>query len=301
MGTGDRHAAEGIGAMPKPIKVTPLLAALLLRDLDGLYLPAAQKAGFAPPEIKSFLDGLTRADARKLLEWGALQPAIRAAFADAKHPDHAAVRSFERLARYFANEHPANPDGSPTAWPEPLSSAARDFVEGRRADLPAAELTRDQAGDVLAYFDTRSDLRDAHGTADNPRHRQLVDEVTKLYERAHAPEASPAPEGATVDANRDPATAARLAELRADPAYADKNHPGHQAALDAVGALYQSAARGAAPPAPGAGAKTAQQRIAAVRENPAYWDKGHAGHAAAVQEAAAAFAEAYPEPAAPAS
>ena len=98
----------------------------------------------------------------------------------------------------------------------------------------------------------------------------------------------------------DLATFRRYRELIADPAYLDRRAIGHSLAVAEVSNFYEqlvtsaapagSANAGAgAPPADGAAAETARQRIAELQRHAAFADARHPEHRAVVDEMSAAY------------
>jgi hypothetical protein len=83
--------------MPAPVKISRALSVMLLRDLPT-YIARAEAAGIPAPKLSlEYADGLTRADAVALQQWGQRIPAVRAAMANLAHPDNGAVRAFAAL------------------------------------------------------------------------------------------------------------------------------------------------------------------------------------------------------------
>jgi hypothetical protein len=111
--------------MVAPVKITRALSLMLIRDLPR-YISMAEAAGIPAPTLSlQYHDGLTRADAVALQQWGGRIPAVRAALADLSHPDHAAVLAFAGLTQHFSAVHPQTDAGEPAAWNEPLSVGMR--------------------------------------------------------------------------------------------------------------------------------------------------------------------------------
>ncbi len=249
-----------------------------------------------------FGDRLTREEAASLIQWAQRTPQIRDVLADKGHPDHRLMRPYWDLANYYAHEHPQAADGAPQAWPE-RPGRGTPTVENQFGDL-----FPDEIAELLEWAPTSQGHAEIMRDKSHPLHKQISELVVHATQHAVTADAGAAkPEDKTMD----PAAQKRIDELRQDPAYLDGNHVNHKAAVEAVTRAYEAAYGGttlgeaaAAAPAPGlpnsrqgAGVLlTPQQRIAALKGNAAYWDKGHAGHAAAVQEATAAYAAANPEP-----
>ena len=113
-----------------PVKITGALTVMLLRDLPR-YIANAEKAGIAAPKLSlQYADGLSRSDAVALQQWGMKIPAVRAALANAGHPDNAAVRAYAALTQKFA-VHPETASGEPAPWDEPISSALAGSCSAR--------------------------------------------------------------------------------------------------------------------------------------------------------------------------
>jgi hypothetical protein len=188
--------------MAPPIKISRPFAIMLLRDLPA-HIAAAEKVGIAPPNLSlEYADGLTRADARALMQWGQKVPAIRAALANAGHPDNAAVRAFAALTQHFAAVHPQADNGEPAPWTEPLSIGMRAVLNG--ADIPGELLPPAEAQALLAYHQTRADSVSAYRDKNDPRHEAVAAEIAALSERAVLPpEVAPAPPASAASEGSD--------------------------------------------------------------------------------------------------
>ena len=104
--------------------ITRAMAGLLLRDLPQ-YLASAEKGGIAAPKLSlQYADGLSRSDAVALQPWGRKIPAVRAALADAGHPDNGAVRASAALTQKFA-VHPETASGEPAPSDESRARHSR--------------------------------------------------------------------------------------------------------------------------------------------------------------------------------
>jgi hypothetical protein len=252
-----------------------------------------------------YCDRITHAELKAAEAWAASNPEIARALMDKSSPHHATVMLFKSVADHFKYQHPQDAAGEPTAWPD----------RGQRGepteDNPFADLFPDEAQALHAFVQTNSDYMAAYHDATHGQHASRVALTQKLLELASRAEGAEAPaESATPDAapaaaqggKMDAKTLKRLDELRAAPAYLEKNHPNHRAAVDAVTRLYEGKPDGFDTSRSTVIERvtgTPAERIAGLKDNAAYWNKSAPGHAAAVQEAASAFAAAHPEPAKP--
>ncbi|HLG87053.1 MAG TPA: hypothetical protein VKZ79_07640 [Alphaproteobacteria bacterium] len=290
------------------MRVNRLLSELLLEDL-------ARYSGmtFKHP------DRLTRAEANAVLDWARTQAPVVAAYRNSGgtieiggkqvKPGryHEAVKTFAEMVNYFAHEHPQSAAGEPEAWPAKPGTGRQPTPEN-----PFANLDAEDAAAVLAWAQTSDEYLDAYLDKSHPQHADRVARTAHLMEVAYP---SVDPSGAPAG-DRDapsPDTARKLEQLMADPAYRDRHHPDHKAAVDRVTRIYESEF----PPGEGRSNAapeimrlevrngqvvpklSAQERIDQGRKDPAYLDKNHPDHAAAVESVSAAYREAYPAPAAP--
>ena len=155
-------------------KISRALAAMLLRDLPD-YIAKAEKSGIAPPALTlRYADGLSRADAMALWQWGQKLPEVRQAQRDQRHPDHAVVKVYETMSNYFLHDHPQQPSGEPAAWAEPISPALAGMILGTRNRIEAGELNPAEAAALAAYGRLRGDAEAA----------PIKAELASLYERA---------------------------------------------------------------------------------------------------------------------
>jgi hypothetical protein len=281
------------------------LAFLLLGDLDR-HIADAQRNGIAPPKMPDgsplnlkYGDGLTRAEASALREWGMKIPQLRQAFSNARHPSHAATRAYYDLVSYFEMEHPQLSNGEPAPWEGPPLPAPPD----PNAENPFQHFTAEQAADLLEWGKTRPEYQGFYD-GKHPHHADLVRETHLLMEIAQgaagtsqsapAPSAGEQGSGISADAQR------RIDDAIRDPAYLNRKDPRHAQAVEAVQAAYAAAytqpsaatsAPGGVPSSSAPPAKTSAQRIAEIQANPAYWSKSHPGHNEAVASMATALAE----------
>jgi hypothetical protein len=288
--------------MPKPpTKVTPFLAALLIRDLERIHFPDFARLGIKRPDVTLFLDGLSRADAKKLLDWGWQQPALREALGDRSHPNHATVSAFQRVASYFASEHPAQANGSPEAWKEPLAPAVQAYFRGQSNALPVAELSADQARTMIEYVEARPDLKSGYLDGKDARHADLVKEMAALHERAASADIAESGAAAGTGAVDRAAIQPRVNELLGDEqfmkAYSDKHHPMHADAVQRMlqaheggnpsppsGPAHSSPTRGGSGSGAAAAASPARKSAAELTAHPAYRDGSHPQHADIVRQ-----------------
>ena len=189
-------------------KISRALAAMLLRDLPE-HIAKAEKSGIAPPALTlRYADGLSRADAMALWQWGQKLPEVRQAQRDQRHPDHPAVRAYEALSNYFLHDHPQQESGEPAAWSEPISPALAGMILGTRNRIEAGELNPAEAAALAEYGRLRGDA------GAEPIKAELV----ALYERAAAKDAvhDEPGEAASPAAQQEGATAHVDAQARAD-------------------------------------------------------------------------------------
>jgi hypothetical protein len=247
--------------------------------------------GFEP----RYPDRLTRDEAQRLIRWGQSVPELRDALVDKGHPSYKLLRPYFDVANYFAHEHASDASGEPAAWPE------RPGRGESTAENPFGHLFPDEIADLLAWAPSSKAYSEAMQNPQHPQHAHVAAMTERATQTAGAIDEPPA--APATARSIDPAAQARLDKLRADPAYLDPRHPDHATVMAAVAREYEASYGKAgaredggaaiAPPTRG-GAPTPAERIAAARNNPAYWDKGHKDHAAAVQEATAAYAAAFP-------
>lgn len=246
-------------------------------------------------------DRLTRGEARAVMDWARQSPEVARAATDKSSPFHKGIMAYKAVVDHFAFQHPQNSAGEPEAWPARASRPAA--IAGK----PFSDLFPDEAEALRAWSETSAEYQAALYDAAHPQHKIVVERTNALFERINAGAGAVASESGAAPVKDDPgadaAFAKRLDELRADPAYLDPSKPGHKAAVEKVTRAYEERATGAAPVPPlgaveaavgSVGAKPGD-KIAAMKDNAAYFDKSHPGHAAAVQEVTQAFAAANSE------
>ena len=179
-----------------------LAVALHLRDLEAKTFPMAKAAGIEPPQLElRYADGLTRAEAKALYQWGLRVPGLVRALEDLSHADHGAVTAFRDLVNYFQFDHPQI-GHNPAEWSgPPLSAARRGFLFGTRPSIDASELDPGEAAGFLAYAETQPEYQAAFLDGDSPQHAAISAEIEALNARAaEALTATPAEEAAAAPA-----------------------------------------------------------------------------------------------------
>lgn len=249
---------------------------------------------------------LTRAEAAQVRAWAMNDPTVQKAFKmGAGNPEFEAVQLFGGVVTHFAHHHPQVGD-QPEAWP------ARPPLQATKEN-PFADLYPDEASARLKWAETTPDYVAALMDGKHPDHGDMREQTAWLHQIAAM--ASPAESADAGDApiGGQAAFDAKVAELRANPAYMDGTHLGHAAAVQAVTALYEAhystAPRGrdgnpaaaATPPAavikpgePIGGAAAFNARLAELQANPAYMNGQHMGHKAAVAAVSAHYQAGYP-------
>lgn len=281
-------------------RITSFLSSLLIDDLVKVQGMKGLK----------YPDRLTRAEASQILDWGKAQPALRKAFDDKSDPTHANVRLFVDMLQHFAGEHPQGANGEPAAWAARAPSSRQATAED-----PFGDLHQDEAAALLVYGQSHPDYVASYHDPKHAGHADIVGKTSALMRVVH-PEQGEASAPAALPAARQEGTAAMsntIDELMKAPAYADKRHPEHQAAVDAVTRAYEQqsgpspvsgagATSGGTPAGRvGAGDVTAKEQITARYGDKAfmarYGDRHDPGHGEAVAEMAQLFETAHPAPA----
>ena len=255
-------------------------AALLIRGI-GDWIAAERAAGRPVPAVKlAYGDGLTREDAAALRDWGMGSPAIRKAYEDRGHPDHARARALGELTQYFGNIHPQLADGKPAPWSEPLSAEMTAFATGQARRVDPAKL---EPGEARAMIDhLGSDLGAMRSYLDKaaPGHAAAVVEMTALH-RTAAGTATVRERVNSEDGALSPRAAELTEQLRATPQHGIER----QRISDALHAELGRAAAGPGAPRPG---PSPRDRIAARLADPAfnerYMNRRHPRHDDAVAE-----------------
>ena len=158
--------------------------ALHLRDLETKIFPMAKAAGIEPPQLElRHIDGLTRAEAKALYEWGLRVPGLVKALGNQAHADHGAIAAFRDLVNYFQFDHPQIAD-KPAPWGGDLSPAMAGFLFGTRDKIDVAELTPEEAAGVLAYSETQPAYQAAAADGTAPQHAAISAEIEALNARA---------------------------------------------------------------------------------------------------------------------
>jgi hypothetical protein len=236
--------------MAAPIRIGRALAAVMLHDLPD-YLADAEENGIARPKVElRHGDRLSRADARTLYAWAMAQPDVREALRDARHPGHELARGFVALVNHFLHDHPQGADGEPAPWPEPLSPALAGLLAGTRETIEAGELKPAEARDMIAWAQMQSDHAAALHDRHNPEHADVAREFQDLHARGYAEGSTEAPASASKTAAATPADTtaqARIAELRAHPAFHDGRHPEHRGVIAELGNLLARSSEGTRP------------------------------------------------------
>jgi hypothetical protein len=265
---------------------------------EGLETMRALAEAMARLPTTKYGNRLSREEAAQILSIGQSVPMFRDAAASPSHPLHDAVTLFRDYARYYRDEHPQAADGEPENWPHRAARAKPSD------DAPFAGLHQDEAEVAIRLARSRDDFMQAWRNKDDPRHGEAIHELEMLHEIAYAPEPSASP------ADGPPAAdvQARVDALMKDPefvkAWQSRTAPGHDAAVEKYLSAFQEgsptpAMPGASPspasaaPAPAAGAKPGKDTRSPqeIMRNPAFMDKNHAGHQAALDAYVAAHAE----------
>ena len=265
-------------------------AALLIRGI-GDWLAAERAAGRPVPAVKlEYGDGLTREDAAALRNWGMGSPAIRKAYEDRGHPDHARARALGELTRYFASDHPQLADGKPAPWTEPLSPEMAAFATGQARRVDPAKLAPGEARAMIDHIGGDPATMRAYLDKGAAGHTAIVAEMTALH-RTAAGTGTAREKVFSEDGGLSPRAAELTEQLRATPQHGIER----QRISDA---LHAELAHGSSPWAEGqragAGATAAppgpspRDRIAARLADKdfsaRYLDRRHPEHAAAVSE-----------------
>lgn len=191
--------------------------------------------GVTLPDFK-YADGrLTVAEAEALRAAAYGSPEIRKALANTQHPDHDAAQFFTQIIQHFLTQHPQDAAGEPAPWPERAGVRPQ-----ATADNPFLHMDPDEALAHLEWGKIQPEYKEAYLDANHPQHALYVAQTAQLYELSgRASGGDGAPQGAARELSREQLE--RLAQLRADPAYADKRHPAHADAMAKVEAIYQAA------------------------------------------------------------
>jgi hypothetical protein len=215
---------------------------------------------------------------------------VVAAYRNKSDRHHQSVKTFSDLVSHYAYDHPETSSGEPAPWPEPVPTGR----EKTDAD-PFADLQPDEAAAMLLWAKTRPEY-DAYFDKAHPQHADYVEQTSQLMAIAHPDQGGDAGDGGLGHGAPSSASVdqAAIDALRKDPAYLDRHHPDHRAAVDAVTKVYQGS------PSPVAAAEShgdiARRRIRELEADPAYRDRHHAEHADRVAQMTTAYQQAYPEP-----
>ena len=255
-------------------------AALLIRAI-GAWLAAERAAGRPVPAVKlEYGDGLTREDAAALRNWGMGSPAIRKAYEDRAHPDHARARALGELTRYFASDHPQQADGKPAPWSEPLSAEMTAFATGQARRVDPAKLAPGEARAMIDHIGSDPGAMRSYLDKAAPGHTAAVAEMTALH-RTAAGTATVRERVNSEDGALSPRAAELTDQLRATPQHGIER----QRVGDALHAELGRGAAGAtaAPPGPSPRDRIAA-RLADKDFSARYLDRRHPLHAEAVAE-----------------
>jgi hypothetical protein len=299
--------------MPAPTKISRVMAALLIHDLDHHLAGLASNGVKLPALLSRFVDRLSRADAQALLKLGMVNPQLQAALKNSAHPDHRAVVAYKDLMIHFAADHPQEGE-QPAAWSEGLSFGMRARLADNRP-FEAGEVSEREAAAYLDYLGTRGDLQAIMSDRGHADHGALVEGMSKLMERSAAPAdpavaahsaqirditngAVPPPAaGAVADARE------QIRQLHADPAfmaaYLSRQSPGHGKAIEKMAELHErlvspAPASGAAPAADAGAAPDVaalQEKIATISGQLARYSISAPGRAARGAARAAVLTE----------
>lgn len=290
------------------------LVRLLIGDLRKL------PTGVSP----KYDDRLTRTEAQRIDAWAFARPEFRAAWRDKANPAHASVRILGQLLYFYGYELKCRQDenGEPLKW-----AVAKTVAEEKAGEERARRAYVEANPNYLALVDAK----DERGAA--VRRTDAVRPAISLDEGGAEP---PMRQEGNATMSKTIAEL-MIAKLMQAPAYADKRHPDHQRAVDAVTRVYgntpaaeleggsdqsprgqREALRGAVAAwtrekygtlpartavAGGPGAQIASSKIAARYADKAFMDRYHDAHhpehGGAVAEMTQLFETAHPAPAAP--